>query len=266
MWDKIKEQLPTVILTLVLIGGVAFWLHTRTVKQLSASQQDEIATLRAQTNAELIAANAETRAQIDAVNRLLTEAINQRSADLFLNDQEVDVANTQRVDELATAIAVKMQPFNEVPQTPEEAERQENAQIDRVSDRITENIEPLLANLSSDTVRTRATLQKISSEISDQLSVILTSELAKNQSLNNNYAESQAIARDSLGLSQELTALYLSSFENQGVIMRLLALPANLVRDATDLSVLSSQERKKMEVELVEKMKALEEKAPVPAE
>jgi hypothetical protein len=64
----------------------------------------------------------------------------------------------------------------------------------------------------------------------------------------------QTVAQDSLKLSGEITALYLSSFKDQGLITRLLTLPANVVKDAASLSIVNSSERKKKEEELVTKM------------
>lgn len=269
MWQKFKEQLPAVILTLLVIGGLAYWLHTQTVAQMAASQQAEITALREQTNAELRASSEETRRQIDAVNSLLKDAIAKRSSDLFMTDEELATVNAQRIDELAGAIAQKIQPFGDKPQTPEEAETRENAQIDKVSGRITDRIQPLLAKLSTDQSANREILERVSAEISDQVSVVLTSELAKNQTLNNNLSESEAIARDSIGLSQELAALYLSSFEDKGILTRILTLPANVIKDASQLSIVNSTERKKKEQELLSKLAdfqarldALQAKAP----
>ena len=31
MWQKLKEQLPAVIITALIIGGVVFWIHLQTV-------------------------------------------------------------------------------------------------------------------------------------------------------------------------------------------------------------------------------------------
>jgi hypothetical protein len=87
---------------------------------------------------------------------------------------------------------------------------------------------------------------------------VLTSELAKNQQLNNNLAATQSVARESLALSQEVTALYLSSFKDQGVLTRLLTLPANVVRDASKLSIVNSAERKRIEEDLVRRMNAID--------
>lgn len=258
MWDKLKEQLPAVVLTLVLIGGVAYWIHTRTVAAMAASQSTEIAQLKAATDAELRANAAATRQQIDELNQLLRDAIAQRSGDLFLNDQELAAANDERLEEIAGAIAAKIQPFDELPGTPEEAERQELAQIDRVSERLATRIEPLLANLSSDTVRTRAAVQQISQEISDQMSLVLTAELAKNQQLNDRLIESNAVARDTMILAQEAASLYVASFENDGMLTRILTLPANVIKDASKGSIVNSTDRKKMEQELATKMEDLQ--------
>lgn len=55
-------------------------------------------------------------------------------------------------------------------------------------------------------------------------------------------------------LSHEITALYLSTFKDQGLITRLLSLPANVVRDAASLSIVGSSDRKKVEEQLVTRM------------
>jgi hypothetical protein len=61
-------------------------------------------------------------------------------------------------------------------------------------------------------------------------------------------------------LSHEITALYLSSFKDQGLITRLLSLPANVVRDAASMSIVTSSDRKKMEERLVGEMNNLEKR------
>jgi hypothetical protein len=61
-------------------------------------------------------------------------------------------------------------------------------------------------------------------------------------------------------LSHEITALYLSSFKDQGLITRLLSLPANVVKDAASLSIVSSSDRKKVEQDLMKKMADIEKR------
>lgn len=257
-WSKLSDQLPAVILTVVIIGGLAYWIHTRTLAETAASQQAELARLRDQTNAEIKAAAEENRRQIEAVNTLLKDAISKRSAEVFMTDDEVNKLNQERVNQLAAAIATKIQPFTPLPTTPEDAERQQTEQVNKVGDRLSQRIQPILAQMAADQNLTRDSINGYSQKISDQIGVVLTSELAKNQQLNNNLAATQSVARESLALSQEVTALYLSSFKDQGVLTRLLTLPANVVRDVSKLSIVNSAERKKIEEDLVRRMNAID--------
>jgi len=260
MWQKLKEQLPAVIITALIIGGVVFWIHLQTVKEMAARQQQELTALRDQTNAELKASAEETRRQIDAVNTLLKDAIQKRAADVFMTQQEVAKMNTERVNQLAEAIAQKIQPYNPLPKTPEEAEQQQNQQVDKVSSRLAERIQPILADMAKDQNLTREQIAAYSQKISDQISNVLTSELAAKQQLNNNLVATEAVARDSLGLAQQVTALYLSSFKDQSLITRILTLPANVVRDAAHMSIVDSSERKKLEEQLADQMNALQKR------
>jgi len=84
--------------------------------------------------------------------------------------------------------------------------------------------------------------------------------MAKNQQLNNNLRETQGVAQESLALSHEITALYLSSFKDQGLITRLLTLPANVVRDAASLSIVNSSDKKKIEQDLVNRMNDIDKR------
>ncbi|MFA6961506.1 MAG: hypothetical protein WC205_12195 [Opitutaceae bacterium] len=261
MWPKLKEQFPAVLATVVLIalifGGAAYYVNTRVVA-LQTAQREELENLRQQHAAELQASAEQTNRQIQAVNTLLKDAIEKRSSETFMNDAEFAKANEAKVNQLAEAIAQKIQPFNPLPKTPEEAERVQNEQIDKVSNRLSERIQPILADIAKDQNLTRESLAGYSQKISDQVGIILTAELAKNQVLNNNLSETQAVARDSLTLSHELAALYLSSLKDQGILTRLLTLPANVVRDASQFSIITSNERKKKEEELLNKMSAIQ--------
>jgi predicted DNA-binding ArsR family transcriptional regulator len=260
MWQKTKEQLPAIIITAILVVGAAFWIHLKTVNDMADRQQQEIAALREQTNAQLKATAEETRRQIDAVNTLLKDAIQKRAADVFMTQQEVEKMNAERVNQLAEAIAQKIQPYNPLPKTPEEAEHQQNEQVDKVSSRLAERIQPILADMAKDQHLTRDQIAAYSQKISDQISNVMTSELAAKQQLNNNLIATEAVARDSLKLAQEVTALYLSSFKDQSLITRILTLPANVVRDAAHLSIVDSNERKKLEEQLAAEMNALEKR------
>ena len=261
MWQKLKEQLPAVILTAVLILGVAFWFNQKMAADMAAKQQAEIALLREQTNAEMKASAEETRRHIESVNQLLKDAISKRAADVFMTDEEVAKLNEQKVNQLAEAIAAKVMPYgSNIPKTPEEAEKLQNEQVDKVSSRMAEKISPILGEMSKDQNLTREKIDAYSQRISDQISGVLTGEMSRNQELNTQLLASQAVAQDSMKLSHEITALYLSSFKDQGLLTRLLSLPANIVRDAANLSIVNSTDRKKMEERLVSDMNALDKR------
>lgn len=257
MWQKFKEQIPAVILTALLVIGGAFWLHQQTVNEMAAKQQAEIIPLR-EANDQLKAVSEENRRQIEATNTLLKEAITKRDSDLFRTDEEVQRLNTERMDALAEAIARKIQPYNALPKSAEEAEKMQNEQVDKVSNRMAERIQPILSEMARDQNLTRESIAQYSERISDQVGNVLTAELAKNQQLNNNLQATQAVAQDALKLSHEITALYLSSFKDQGLITRLLTLPANVVKDAASLSIVNSSDRKKIEEQLVSRMSDIE--------
>lgn len=260
MWQKLKDQIPAIILTALLILGAAFLFMQKTVADLTVKQQAEIAALREQSNAEMKASAEETRRHIEAVNQLLKDAISKRAADVFMTDEEVAKLNAEKVDALATAIAKKVQPYNPLPKSAAEAEKMQNEQVDKVSSRMAEKIQPILAEMSKDQNLTRESIQGYSQRISDQISGVLTAEMSRNQELNTQLLASNNVAQDSMKLSHEITALYLSSFKDQGLITRILSLPANVVRDAANLSIVNSTERKKMEERLVTEMNALDKR------
>lgn len=259
MWQKFKEQLPAVVLTALLVIGGAFWLHQQTVNEMAAKQQTELMPLREQ-NDRLKEMSEDNRRQIEATNKLLKDAISKRESDLFRTDEEVARLNEERMDALAAAIARKVQPYNPMPKSPEEAERMQNEQVDKVSNRMADRIQPILAEMARDQNLTRDSIAQYSQRISDQVGTVLTAELAKNQQLNNNLQQTQAVAQDALKLSHEITALYLSSFKDQGLITRLLTLPANVIKDATSLSIVNNSDRKKIEEQLVNQMTEIEKR------
>ena len=259
MWPKLKEQLPAVILTAVLISGAAFWLHTQTVSEMAAKQEAELVPLREQNEA-LKASAEENRRNIEATNKMLKDAISKREADMFRTDEEIQKLNGERMDALAEAIAKKVQPYNPLPKSPEEAEKMQNEQVDKVSSRLQLKISPILTEMAKDQNLTRQSIEKYSQRISDQVGTALTGEMARNQKLNTNLKETQAAAADALKLNHELTALYLSTFKDQGIVTRLLMLPANVVRDAANFSIITSSDRKQVEQDLIVKENEIEKR------
>jgi hypothetical protein len=164
------------------------------------------------------------------------------------------------MDALAEAIAKKVQPYNPLPKSPEEAEKMQNEQVDKVSSRLQMKIQPILTEMSQDQNLTRQSIEKYSQRISDQVGTALTGEMARNQKLNTNLMETQAAASDALKLNHELTALYLSTFKDQGILTRLLMLPADIVKDASSFSIITSNDRKQIEQNLVMKENEIEKR------
>jgi hypothetical protein len=257
MWKKFSEQIPAVILTALLVVGGAFWVHQQTVKQLGDRQQVELAPLREQNEA-LKSASEENRRQIEATNKLLRDAVSRRDNDMFRTDVEMEKLNVERMDALAVAIAKRIMPYNPMPKSAEEAEQMQNDQVDKISGRMTTRIQPILDEMAQDQNLTRDSITRYSERISNQVGTVLTAELAKTQQLNNNLQQTQAAAQDALTLSHEITALYLSQVKDQGLITRLLSLPANVVKDAASLSIVTNSDRKKIEAELMGKMTEIE--------
>ena len=161
---------------------------------------------------------------------------------------------------LAEAVAKKVMPYNALPKTPEEAEQMQNEQVDKVSSRMAEKIQPILTEMSKDQNLTRESIATYSQKISDQVGTVLTSELAKNQKLNNNLQATQSIAQDSIVLSHEITALYISSLKDQGLLTRLLTLPANVVKDVANFNIVEKRDKEKIAQDLVAKMGVIEKR------
>ena len=65
-------------------------------------------------------------------------------------------------------------------------------------------------------------------------------------------------AADALKLNHELTALYVASLKDEGIVTRLLMLPANVVKDAANFSIITSNDRKKIEQDLVDRENQIE--------
>jgi hypothetical protein len=269
MWQKLKEQLPAVIITVILIGGLsALYVNSVVIPGLEDSQKKQMDELNAQHAQEIKDAADKSSREIEAVNQMLKTAIADRQADMFRTEDELKKLDADRMDALAAVIAKKIEPYGPKPTSPEDAERIQNEQVDKVSSRMADKIKPTLEQLASDlNSNQHLTLDQItqlvkgySETISNQVGYVLTAEMAKNQTLNKDVLDTQGAARDSLALSREVIAIYLSSDKEQGALTRILALPANVIKDAMDFSILSSSERKKKETELLNRMNDLQKR------
>lgn len=264
MSQNFKEQLPaallTTLLTVVLLAGYTFWIRQEVVNDISQRQQAEMTALREETHAELISSTSQLREEIAATHALLKEAVARRDGDLFLSDQEVAEVNQQKVAELTEALAARLGSGSALSRTPEEAAQLQETNMEQVSSRIASKVHPILQEIAQGQDLTQDKLDAYSREISNQISSVLTSELAAKQQLNNNLLTTASIARDSLRLSQELTALYLSDLKDQSLLGRLLTLPAKVVQDTANLSIVSNSDRKDVEARLATEMQTLQDR------
>lgn len=256
--STLKAQIPAIAATALimgaLLGGYAYYVNAKVLP----AQQRALESLRLAHAADLEQASAETRKEIAAMNQLLRDAVATRAGGLFLTEEENQAAEAARVSRLAEAVAQKLQPYNPLPKTPEEAAALESAQIDRVSGRLSERIQPILGQIANDQNLTRESLDRYAGQISNEVSTVLAGELARNERLGTQVQLTQSLAQESVALSHELTALYLSSIKDAGVINRLLLLPANIVRDAGNLSLLNSEERRAKEADLTKRLRDIQ--------
>ena len=147
--------------------------------------------------------------------------------------------------DLADAIAQKVTPA--LPrQTPEELAKLQEEEVDQISSRTAEKLRPALGELSEKQ-------QAINGQV-------VAGYNQRIQTLNAKVQETQAAAQDALALSHEVSALYLNSFNDQGVLVRLLSLPAEVVRDTAQGNIITSRQRKKTESQLDQKMREIEDR------
>jgi hypothetical protein len=256
--SKFKEQAPAIVATALvmgaLLGGYAYYVNVKVLPVQRRAMEE----MRLAHAADLERTATETQRQISELNQLLKDTISARSGGVFQSEEEARAAEETKVAELAEAVARRLQPYNPLPKTPEEAERMQNAQIDKVSDRLSERIQPILAEIAGDQNLTRESINRYADQISQQITGVLAGELARNERLGTQVQLTQSLAQESVALSSELTALYLSSIKDQGVINRLLLLPANIVRDASRFQLLNNDERREKEADLTKRLRDLQ--------
>lgn len=229
MWQKLKEQLPAILITAILIVGASVFI----LRDLAVRQRAELAPLRAE-NEYLRSQADENRRQIEATARLLKDVIAQQGNNVVQAEEHVAKINEERLTRLAEVIAKRVIPELPAPRRAEEVEQTQNQQIDRVADRLVANIRPVLAEAVADQRAVAAQFKQHNETQVKQLNVGLMA--------------AQAAAQDALRLSKEIQALYADAGKDQGVIMRLFSLPANLVIDAANLNFVTGDKTKAQEV------------------
>lgn len=241
MWQKLKEQIPVIVITAALLIGAVTYLSDTFANR----QQAGLAPLKEQNDA-LRAQAEENRHQLDATTQLLKQAISKSEGLLFQPEAEIQKLNDQRVTLLADQIASKIQPVMPAPKTADEIARLQDEQVDKVADRLTANLRPMLSGISSS--------QK------DAATEVARHYEERVSELNKNLQATQAAAQDALALTHEVSALYLDSFKDQGVLVRLFSLPANLLIDTAKLNLVGSHDKAKAQDELSAKMTELEKR------
>jgi len=261
MWSGFKTQIPAIFFTAVITIGVLVWLGNKVVVNMQAQNERQLAELRSSTEQRIKESNDALKSQMEATYTLLKDSVDNRKGGLFMTDDELAKLNDEKVAVLAKALAEQIQPYGmPIPKDPKEAEEQRNKQVDEVAGRMAGKIQPILEQMSHETTLTKETVASYSQRISDQIAVVLTSELAQKQKLNNNLLESTSIAQESMRVSQEITALYLSQMKNESLLGRILMLPAHVVQDVGKGSIVNSNEREKVESRIAEEMKALQKR------
>jgi len=261
MWSNFKAQIPVIFFTAVITVGVLVWLGNKVVANMTRQNELQLAELRANTEQRIKESNDALKSQMEATYTLLKDSVENRKGGLFMSDDELATLNDEKVAVLAKALASQIQPYGmPVPQNPQEAEEQRNKQVDEVAGRMASKIQPILEQMSQETSLTKESVANYSQRISDQIAVVLTSELAQKQKLNNNLLESTSIAQESMRISQQITALYLSQMKNESLLGRILMLPAHVVQDVGKGSIVNSNEREKVEAKIAEDMKKLQQR------
>lgn len=240
MWQKLKEQIPAILITAALVIAAAVFM----VQKISERQQAELAPLREQ-NERLAAQADENRRQISETTRMLKDALAQSGTAAFQAEGGVEKINEERLNRLAQVIAERVIPSIPVPKSPAEVEAAQNEQVDKVATQLATHIKPALAGA-------------IAEQQASTLAAVQASE-RRVQELNVGLLATQAAAQDAIRLSRELSAMYADSMKDQGVLMRLISLPASLVMDAASLRLVSG-DRAQTQRELAQKVAEIEKR------
>lgn len=220
MWQKLRDQIPAIILTTLLVVGAAAFM----VRVVVNKQRAELEPLRAQNEALRQQAD-ENRRQIAATTQMLKDALAQQNGLSVQSEGQIEKINDERLTRLAEVIAQRVIPAMPAAKSAAEVQQAQDEQVEKVASQLANNIRPVLAEAIADQKAAAAR-------------VALHSE-AKVQQLNVGLLATQAAARDAVRLSRELSALYLDTYKDKGVLMRLFSLPANLVVDAANLNFVS---------------------------
>ena len=240
MWQKLKEQIPSiVILAVLVVSGVAF-----TLNRIDSRHREELAALQTQ-NKSMHDQAEENGRQFAATNKLLQDALKRNTSSFLSPEQSVEMFGDKHLNHLADLIAKRIEPKLPEVQTPAEMERMERAETNRIATRLTNNLRPVLVDSAAKHDAAQAALRADEQRIAQ---------------LSGTVRDTQAAAQDAVRLSHELSALYLDSFKDHGVVVRLLSLPAELIQDTAKLNLVTGRDRRQVDRELSAKMSEIEKR------
>jgi len=244
--------LLSAVVTLVVCLGIGFYLVEHLRRQASEERTLDLETLQARYTDEFRIFADRLLMTVESTDRKIAAAIGNTEDELFLNEEEQQTFDRQKIDALAEAVFTKLNMS-----VPEGNVEEDSA---RVASRVSERINPILNEISLTGTLTRSDIQLYSHRISEQIATVLRDEIEAKQRLNNNLLVSTGIARDAITISGEMAALYVSSLKDEGMVSRLLMLPVNLVQDAASLSIVGSSDRKKAEERIFGELTALQDR------
>lgn len=257
MNNTLKSAIPVAVISAVLVAlffvGYSFWFKERVLSEFAAKQKSDMDTLQGVYQSEMQKIADRVVERVDRTNETLEGAISASTDDLFMTEGEKINLDQAKINALAEAIMIQLSPA--IPS----AEDQTRSHIN-VSERVAERLDPILSEIARTGNLTRSDIEFFSSQITASMESMYREELAEKQQLNNSVLETQAIADDALRLSQEMSALYLSSLKDEGVLSRILYLPVGVVKDVASFSIVGSSERKKVEERLFAELNDIEQR------
>jgi hypothetical protein len=257
MNNTLKSAIPVAVISAVLVAlffvGYSFWFKERVLSEFAAKQKNDMDTLQGVYQSEMQKIADRVVARVDRTNETLEGAISASTDDVFLTDGDRVNLDQAKINALADAIMVKLNPA--IPTAEDQARSYVN-----VSERVAERLDPILSEIARTGNLTRSDIEFFSSQITASMESMYRDELGEKQRLNNSVLETQAIADDALRLSQEMSALYLSSLKDEGVLSRILYLPVGVVKDVASFSIVGSSEREKVEERLFAEVNDIEQR------
>lgn len=257
MNNTLKSAIPVAVVSAVLVAlffvGYSFWFKERVLSEFARTQKSEISSMQSAYAQELQKMADRVVARVDETNKTLDAAISPTPNELFVTNGETRVLEDEKIAALADAIMVRLS--RSIPSPDEQARG-----YDEISDRVAQRLDPVLAEIARNGSLTRSDIEFYSNRITDILETTLREESVEKQQLNNNVLVATGVARDSLRVAQEMSALYLSTMKDEGVLSRILSLPVRVVQDVSKFNIVGSSDRREMEERLFVELSSLEER------